>query len=421
MARKAIILSTLPLLILTAYIALLGLDIPFHDQWATVPLFEKVKHGSASLADFFSQHNEHRPFFPRLLWLTLSQWTGYNLNAELWLDLGIALITFGVFVSYTAWVWRQHGVKTLDSFLPLFALLVFNLAQWEGWLTGFQATVFLGMMAIVTGFIVLCRFNTWLGLLGAAFLGGIATFSIANAVLYWLIGLLLIALLSDPTTRWLRFTAWAIISTFMWIAFFRGWTPTPMASWSVLWRHPWVYIIWVLNFIGAPMMTYWYAWAFGILSLIWLAMVGLRAYKICGLRLLAPHGAIIVFVLASALAIGVGRSSISLSSSLASRYLTQTVWYWASLLALLPLSQLRNEWQRLVKLLMVVMLCACTVGGGVLGYYSRYLRTLPAYRAVKRGEDVSDRDLERITGMSRTIGLERLEILRRNNWSVYRK
>lgn len=421
MARKAIVLSTLPLLILTSYIALLGLDIPFRDQWAVVLLADKMEHGSISFDDLLSQHNEHRPLFPRLLWLALVQGTGYNTNAELWLNLGIALVTFGIFVVYTAWVWRQQGVEVLDPLLPLLALLVFNLAQWESWLFGIQTIMFLGMMAVVTGFVILSRFNNWSGLLGAALLGGIATFSMANAVLYWPIGLVMIALFSKPPSRWPRFTAWVIISALIWVAFFRGWSPTPLASWSVLGRHPFIYIAWILNFIGAPLLTYWYAWVFGILSFVWIVLVGIRAPKVYEWRLLAPYGAIVVFILASALAIGVGRSSVSLTSSVASRYLTMTVWYWASLLALLPLVRLSERRLRLVKLSIVLMLCICMAGGGLLGYHWRYLRTLPVYRSVKYGEHVTDRDLEYVSGASSAVARERLNTLRQYGWSVYRK
>ena len=421
MSRKAIILSAVPLIILSAYIAVLGLDIPFRDQWAVVLLAEKMEHGSVSFEDLLSQHNEHRPLFPRLLWLALVQGTRYNTNAELWLNLGIALVTFGIFVVYTAWVWRRQGIEVLDLLLPLLALLVFNLAQWESWLFGIQTIMFLGMMAVVTGFIVLTRFNNWPGLLGAALLGAMATFSMANAVLYWPIGLLMVALFSEPASRWPRFAAWLTISALIWGAFFHEWSPTPMASLSVLWKHPFIYIAWVLNFIGAPLLTYWYAWVFGILSFVWIVVVGIRAPKAYEWRLLAPYGAIVAFILASALAIAVGRASISLTSSVASRYLTMTVWYWASLLGLLPLVRLSDSWLRLLKISICLMLCVCMAGGGLLGYHWRYLRTLPVYRSVKYNQDVTDQDLEYVSGTSSAIARERLETLRQHGWSAYRK
>jgi hypothetical protein len=53
-----------------------GIDVPFWDQWdGTAPLFEKMAAGTLGFADFFSQHNEHRTLFPRLISFELGRLT----------------------------------------------------------------------------------------------------------------------------------------------------------------------------------------------------------------------------------------------------------------------------------------------------------------------------------------------------------
>ena len=66
-AKKVILLSLLPIAIVSIYIFLFGLNIPFLDQWEVVGLLEQQQQGSLSFSDLLAQHNEHRPFFPRLL------------------------------------------------------------------------------------------------------------------------------------------------------------------------------------------------------------------------------------------------------------------------------------------------------------------------------------------------------------------
>ena len=53
-----------------------GVDVPVLDEWdGTAPLFEKMADGSLGLGDFYAQHNEHRIFFPRLIFFALGRLT----------------------------------------------------------------------------------------------------------------------------------------------------------------------------------------------------------------------------------------------------------------------------------------------------------------------------------------------------------
>ena len=70
-----------------------GVDFPVLDEWdGTAPLFEKMADGTLGVADFFAQHNEHRIFFPRLIFFTLGRLTHWNIRAELWVIWFLALV-----------------------------------------------------------------------------------------------------------------------------------------------------------------------------------------------------------------------------------------------------------------------------------------------------------------------------------------
>lgn len=90
--RKVILLSFIPITIVGLYIFLFGLNIPFLDQWEVVSLLQKKQQGLLTLSDLLAQHNEHRPFFPRLIWIALSTFTHYNINVQLWVNFSSPLV-----------------------------------------------------------------------------------------------------------------------------------------------------------------------------------------------------------------------------------------------------------------------------------------------------------------------------------------
>src|SRR5205823_9887048 len=70
-----------------------GVDTPVLDQWdGTAPIFEKMQDGTLGVADFFVQHNEHRIFFPRLIFFALGRLTHWNIRTELWVVWLLALV-----------------------------------------------------------------------------------------------------------------------------------------------------------------------------------------------------------------------------------------------------------------------------------------------------------------------------------------
>ena len=82
-----------PPLLIGILIFMNGVDVPVLDEWdGTAPLFEKMADGSLGFGDFYTQHNEHRIFFPRLIFFALGRLTHWDIRAELWVIFLLTLV-----------------------------------------------------------------------------------------------------------------------------------------------------------------------------------------------------------------------------------------------------------------------------------------------------------------------------------------
>jgi hypothetical protein len=391
------VFSLVPIFITAIYILRLGLNIPFWDQWEVVHLLAKSSQGVLTIAELFSQHNEHRPFFPRLIWIGLSGVTHYNVNAELWGNFLIALGTFWFLVNRSMATWRRMGVFAPPWLVPLMSLLVFNLGQRESWLQGYQTVMFLGAAGAVIGLIMAAEDGSGRGFLVAVLLGIISTFSMANGVLYWPVGLAVLA--TGRANRWkaAKLYGWTAAGAMCIALFFHGWVASVQLSLSYVLAHPLEWILWVANYVGAPLMTSWYvAWMFGIIGIgLYIAAAG-YAVRNGKWRSLTAYFAVAAFVLLAALSTSIGRAGLGMPQSVVPRYLTVSVWFWISLLTLLTVVPMKILYRRVLYTFLTMSLTILTVVGGWRGYVSIYQRILPAYLAVSSGQVVNDGALGQI-------------------------
>lgn len=417
-AKKIMFLSLVPIAIVSVYVFLFGLNIPFLDQWEVVGLLEKQQQGGLSFSDLLAQHNEHRPFFPRLIWIVLAGFTQYNVNAQLWANLLIAIGTLVFFVSRSIRTWEQCRVRAPSFLIPLLSLLVFNLGQRESWLQGIQTIMFLGTACVIIGLFLLAESSAWSRFWGAILLGGVSTFSMANGLLYWPIGFIVLWITTPPNTRGLRSLLWAAASFLCIGLFFNNWTSSGHLNLPYVLTHPLEWLLWILDFLGSPLMTLWYvAWFFGLLS-IGLYVLILRHMLITReWKPFVPYFAVTLFILLTAFSISLGRMEMGMRQAVVPRYLTMSVWYWASLLTLLPVLNMKIQHQRILYSLLALSLIFLTIGGGWRGHVSLYQRILPAYQAVKSGQPVSEEFLTRISSDTVTARL-RLDFLCEYNLSV---
>ena len=207
------LLALLPLAFLVGLVARYGVDAPFWDQWSLVPLLEKVYAGKLTVSDLWAQHNEHRILFPQLLMVGLARLTGWNILLELGLNIALALGLFGVLVCQIRATERSLAAAGLRWAIPVTSLITFSVSQYQNWLWGWQIQMLLNLLSAVGAILLLSNpdFN-WRRFTAAALLGIVATYSFANGVLLWPIGLaILFAVTRGRKERWLAIAVWVLV------------------------------------------------------------------------------------------------------------------------------------------------------------------------------------------------------------------
>jgi hypothetical protein len=196
-----------------------GRNVPFWDEWVLVPMFQKAEEGTLDFDDFWGQHNEHRPLIPKAWDFGQAYVTDWNLQAELYRNFGIAVLTFLLLLV----VMR----RTLDRVAYVIASIVvsvifFSPMQWENWMWGWQLEWFLSTLGAAGAFWAATflidrrpRAGFAVAVLGAL----VATFSLGQGMLVWpIVGLVL--LLRGRGWRWLA--AWAVVSIVTFVVYLRG-------------------------------------------------------------------------------------------------------------------------------------------------------------------------------------------------------
>jgi len=140
------------------YLAYLyGSDIPFWDEWDAQGghLFVPLLSGQYSVADLLSNHNEHRIFFGRVVWLTSYALSGYW---DVQLMMILNSLIHGILVAVL--------IKTLSSkqndnsfYLIAVSTVVISLlpAGWENILWGMQAVVYALLLFALLANVVLSK------------------------------------------------------------------------------------------------------------------------------------------------------------------------------------------------------------------------------------------------------------------------
>jgi hypothetical protein len=121
------------------------------DQWdGMAPLFEKWHAGTLGLADFWTQHNEHRCAVPRIIMFALGLLTRWNTVAEMYI-IQFLLATV-LFVFLYVFLMECRSDNRFWLMVPL-AYLVFSLRQNEnmlwGWQIGFVAVVAAAVLSLM--------------------------------------------------------------------------------------------------------------------------------------------------------------------------------------------------------------------------------------------------------------------------------
>lgn len=324
--------------------------LPIQEEWMNIAVFKSWLTGRTPLQDLFSQHSEHRIFFPRLIMFADYLWfggAGY---------FSLAAILCGLF-SLTAlflFLLRRLGPKDAGAVwvaATVFAL-IFCLMQWENFRSAIQV-YFVGALAAACYAIVLFNMALqriregrpaapWIA--GALFLVAVASFSMASGLLAGVI-----LTLSGFYARMPRYAIVALLSTaaIACVYFFRyhfpdatelysAFGPPPREPSQPVWQEaPIGFLVFALAYLG-NLFDPWLAGAIalGSIGVVW---VGVELWRFFACRDQSPERrallGVTLFMGGSAFLTGVGRLPYEgLDAAFSSRYTLASACFWSALL-----------------------------------------------------------------------------------------
>ncbi|BAI91047.1 hypothetical protein [Arthrospira platensis] len=260
----------LPVLSAIAFVGYFAVDVPSFDQWVLPGLFEKTANGNLTFPDLFALHNTHRIFFPRLIFIGLGFLSQWNIKAELYFSLGLAIISFlGLYkLSLSANGVTHIYLFHLANFLA--CILFFSLNQ--EWLWGFQIPIFLINFCIIFALLIFMPspLNPRHKFLIAAGLCAIASFSSAQGLVSWLAVMpSLISLPGNATQQRKRSLIWLLLFLLSCGLYAIGYQREPLSITLSGWERVYTFIHFWLNVLAAPIVqSPQISWLLGLVIII---------------------------------------------------------------------------------------------------------------------------------------------------------
>lgn len=348
-------------------------NVPFWDQWQFTETLALAREGRLSLADLWAPHNEHRIPLARILLLDLARVSDWDVRWELGLNLLLAAGTLGLLIHVLRRTVGTVAPGAVPWIVLCAAVLLFSPAQWEGFVWGWTAQIFLVQLAAaLLAASVLHARGRW----GDLALQLVAT---AAGALSYGAGLALLAIAPlaalfgpGPGTRRRRLAQAGIASAFgllLALAYAHG-NPGPAEdgvelTGSTTWRG---FAGFVLGWIGAGTGTHLPAVALG------LGIAGVASFAACAAwiacrapelrRALAPWLALGIFALGAAVLTAGGRLGYGYEQALIPRYVTLSLLFWIAWLAVAALALAR--WLASASFPRAGLAAAAAAAGGIL-------------------------------------------------------
>jgi hypothetical protein len=180
-------LSLLPVLAAFYIMCTHWVPVPYWDEWDSPGKQLAAYYGGhLSFADLFSQHNESRSFFPRLVYLTLYLTAGWDVRCGM-----VATFVLACAGSAGLYALARRTNPSRGAVLSMFAVmnfLLFSPRQYENFLYAIMGEVFTPPCALILALLVnLSNLPfKWKALVNAT-LAVISTYTFANGMLLWVL------------------------------------------------------------------------------------------------------------------------------------------------------------------------------------------------------------------------------------------
>ncbi|MBE9185937.1 hypothetical protein IQ270_14875 [Microcoleus sp. LEGE 07076] len=257
---KKIILFSLyliPVVLLIRFVANFSINVPIDDEWRLAPLFEKIAQGNVTFNDFWALHSNHRIVFPKIIISLLAFASRWNINYQLCLSIGLAGLTFIAAYKLSS-MQAKNGENLWHLANILSCILVFSLVQHENWLWGFQLAWFLVNFCFVAAIYALVSNHKLLPNIKisvAAVFCFIASFSLAQGLLSWLVALpAVVALEGKKLHKKIRLILWMLLFVATCAVYSIDYHPSRKASIISLLNKPLVVIDYFLSLLGSPIV-----------------------------------------------------------------------------------------------------------------------------------------------------------------------
>jgi hypothetical protein len=258
---KKILLFTLyliPVLLLIGFVANFSVNVPIDDEWRLASLFDKIATGNVTFNDFWALHSNHRIVFPKIIIAVLAFVSRWNINYQLCLSIGLAVITFIATYKLASMQVKNVGDDLWHLANILTCILLFSLVQHENWLWGFQLAWFLVNLCFVAAVYALVSNHKLLPDIRmsiAAVFCFIASFSLAQGLLSWLAAIpAVVALEGNAAQKRKRLIVWMLLFVATCAVYSIDYHPSRKTSIISLLNKPLVVIDYFLSLLGSPIV-----------------------------------------------------------------------------------------------------------------------------------------------------------------------
>ncbi len=323
--------------------------LPELDEWYSLSLYQSLLADGHFLQKMFSQHNEHRIFFPRLI-LFADYW--FFKGAGLF-DIGVIVLIQGLHAALFIFLIAGSRYKTAigAALGSVVFILLFSLRQSENFSWGFQVS-FVGVFssaslaATLLAHALAPRWNGRRSLaltIGAFAAATIASFSMTNGMLSGIVLLVLAALARAPGKLVLTIIVWLLI---VYVTFLHNYhLGEDHESLASLLHRPTGLTVYAAAYLGNFLDD-------EIIPAIFMGLVGLVALAAATCRAALrrdpdpAHLALIgiaLFAAGSAFVTALGRSVDGIGGAMSSRYATGSATFSCAMLVLAW--SLAREWR----------------------------------------------------------------------------
>lgn len=318
----------LPVVLIFWFVSKFSVNVPYWDEWGLVNFFDKVASGNAIFADYFAQNNEHRMFFPKIIFLILAFSSRWNITVEMYFSIFLAIVSF-----CALYIVATHSQKQDPKWLHLFNLvtctLVFSLVQSENWLWGFQVAWFFINTCVILAILFLVVPKKLLPsqrLLLAAICCFIASFSSAHGLLSWIAVIpTVLCIEGNARQKRMRIFLWILLFLLSLLIYQIGYVK-PSAHPDILFfvKQPLIAVTYLLTLLGKSVGNVIIPAAMtGLIILfnfVFFNISCLKNYKTAFARDAAPWLSLGWFAILFALMTTVGRAGFGIDQAKSSRY-----------------------------------------------------------------------------------------------------